>query len=170
MSKTKIAGLLAFLSLALPVGAFVAVASVAPAEFAGDAEVALSLPPDQVWARIGDVERHPVSAKVTKRVTRLPDENGLPVWTEDLGSTAITVRVVERAPDREVRVFTDAEVPLTATWTITTSAVDGGTLVRVEQEGVIEDGPFYVPFFRAVMWMGGARSGPSRWAKALRFE
>jgi len=53
---------------------------------------------------------------------RLPDEDGLPVWTEDIGSTVVPVRTVEATPPRKlVRRMTDSVVPMTAAWSLRSS-------------------------------------------------
>jgi hypothetical protein len=152
---------------AVAAGVGYAIAKQAPEAFDGGWEYRTPMPIDQVWAEIHDPVNHPMSARQAPVVTLLPDVAGLPSWKEDLGESVVTVVVTETAPDHEVRTLQDSVVPVHATWRIDVTTDGDRTVVKVHQTGTIVGGGFAGDVFRAVMWAGGATTGPKEWLRAL---
>ncbi len=119
---------------ALPVAHTASVESVVPGSV------------DEVWLAITDVEAMPSWRPGVDRTDRLPDRAGLPVWTESGPTGSMTLQVLELdRPRRMVTRIADEDLPFGGTWTYELEAVEGGTRVRLT-----EDGEIYSPFFRFV--------------------
>lgn len=117
--------------------------------------------PEEVWNALVDYQKHPVSGRRAKSIERLPDENGLPVWVEDMGPSQITIRTVEAEPcSRLVREMKDSVVPMTARTEIEISPIDQGSEVRASTVIELTSGTWHVPYFRFTLWLfHGARLG-----------
>ncbi len=59
-----------------------------PERYLGQLKVVFPKPPDDVWAALADFEKHPMTGKMMKSIEKLPDENGLKTWIEDMGHGA----------------------------------------------------------------------------------
>src|SRR5262245_28127538 len=132
-----------------------------PRDFRETAEIVIPRPIDEVWAAVQDVQRYPISARMTRGSERLPDVEGRMAWREDIGSSKISYRVVELAqPSRRVIEGRDAIVPMSMVSTCELTAIDGGTRVRVETKVHLDDGTWHVPVFRFLLTVtGGMKSG-----------
>ena len=100
--------------------------------------------PDAVWRAVTNVEAFPGWRKDLKRVQRLPDRDGRPVWVEEGRSGKMTL-VVERMEPPRVLVarIADPGLPFGGTWTYEISPVAGGSRLRITENGEI-----YNPLFR----------------------
>jgi len=129
--------------------------SLLPEKYNAQITVALKSSPEQVWAAVADFEKNPMSGAMREKTNKLPDENGLPVWVEDMGETALTIRTVAaHAPMHVKRTVADRVVPMTATWEITIEPADGGSRVTATNETIIRNGTWHVPLFRLILKYG----------------
>jgi hypothetical protein len=148
------------------------VGSLLPASYQAKGRLDVELPPEAVWRLVSDFEKHPMAAKMARRVERLPDEAGLAVWKEDLGSSTVTVRTVEsRPPARLVRRMEDSVVPMTADWTIAIEPRGEGSRLWIENRTEIRRGTWHVPIFRLIMTVSrGAERGVEAYLQQLGGE
>ena len=102
--------------------------------------------PDAVWSLITGVEAFPSWRSDVKRVQRLPDRGGRPVWIEE-GSYGRLTLAVERseAPRLLVTRIADPDLAFGGTWTYEISPAPGGSTLTITEDGVI-----YNPFFRVM--------------------
>jgi uncharacterized protein YndB with AHSA1/START domain len=119
------------------------VGSCLPRSHHASREQTLAASPDAIWIAITDVEAFP-SWRTIRKVQRLPDRDGRPVWVEEGRSGKITL-AVERmeAPRLLVGRIADRDLPFGGTWTYELTPVAGGTRLRIT-----EDGEIYNPLFR----------------------
>ena len=119
-----------------------------------DARVVMKLnkTPEAVWAAVMDYQKHPISGAMRKNTQKLPDENGLPVWIEDMGETRLRIQVVAATPPNHIKwVFGDQVVPMTAWSETRIEPVDGGSLITTNSETTIRTGTWHVPIFRVIL-------------------
>lgn len=104
----------------------------------------VALPPDAVYALLTDVDRYPSWRPGVKALTRQPDRDGRPAWTEDVGGMKIPL-VYERMerPALLVARIADPRLPFGGTWTYRIAPSGSGSQVTIT-----EDGEVYNPFFR----------------------
>ncbi len=125
----------------------------------------LEQPREVVWARIADIEQSPTWRSDLRAVEPAHDEEGEALWVEierEGGST--TYRTIEeRAPERLVREIVPRGQPYGGRWIIELHEQDGGTVVRVTEEGEV-----YNALFRFVgrLILGYARK-VERYLRAL---
>lgn len=125
-------------------------------DYEGTLTVRFERSPEDVWEAIADYESNPVSGIMRRSSTPLPDQDGLPSWVEDLGSTRVTVTTVEsHAPRRLVRRMDDQVVPMTAHWTIEIEPAGDGSLVRAVNRTAIRSGSWQSPIFRLILRTSG---------------
>jgi len=105
--------------------------------------------PDDVWSALLNYEKHPMTGKQMKSVEPRPDENGLPVWVEDMGrGELITVKTVEAThPYRMVREMSSTSVPMTSRWVYELEAVNDHCKLTLRSETDIKTGSWHGPFF-----------------------
>ncbi|MHC5024633.1 MAG: SRPBCC family protein [Planctomycetota bacterium] len=145
-----VGGLLALAAVILVVG------SLLPATYRGQATMTVPSPPQLVWAELENFEKHPISGRMTRAVQRLPDHEGLACWTEDLGSSIVTVRTLESEPGtRLVRQMSDSVVPMRARSEIRLEPVESGCRVTGEQTIHVRHGTWHVPLFRIILTVSG---------------
>ena len=111
--------------------------------------------PDAVWRAITGYEEFPKWRPGVQSVTRLPDANGHLVFMEKSGAGSsaqeIPYEIVESvapeggAPGRLVARIADEKLPFGGSWMYEVSAVDGGTVLRITEQGEV-----YNPIFRFV--------------------
>jgi hypothetical protein len=107
---------------------------------------------EDVWTAVYEFDTVPMTTSPSHTVESLPDENGLPVWLVDMGSSQLTVQTIEAtSPNRVVRAIADSVVPMTATFTHELSAVNGRTSLTIREEGYIDNGTWHVPLFRIMV-------------------
>ena len=127
----------AILALAALVG------SRLPRSHRASREQTLAAPPEAIWSAITDVEAFP-SWRDIKKVQKLPDSDGRPVWVEEGRSGRITLTVERMEPPRLLVVrIADPDLPFGGTWTYELTPVAAGTRLKIT-----EDGEIYNPLFR----------------------
>lgn len=131
--------------------------------------VELDLSPAELWAELADFEKHPRGAKMVRGVERLPDVDGRPSWTENLGSSVVTWTAVEWDPPRRmVCEARDSTVPMTARWVTEIAPREGGSRLLLENETHIRSGTWHVPIFRVIMTLtSGARRGMTDYLRSV---
>ena len=76
------------------------------------------VPPEAVWAAITTVEAFPSWRSDVKKIERLPDRDGRPVWIEDGASGRMTLAVERMEPPRLLVLrIADPDLPFGGTWT-----------------------------------------------------
>ena len=128
-----------------------------PERYLGQLNVVFPKPPDDVWTALADFEKHPMTGKMMKSVEKLPDENGLKTWIEDMGhGEKITVKTILcEQPTRIVREMSAVSMPMTSRWEYALDPVDTGCRVSLSGETYIRRGNWMVPVFRFMMVVGG---------------
>ena len=106
--------------------------------------VQVALPPEAVYALLTDVDKYPAWRPGVKALTRQPDRDGKPAWTEEVSGMTIPLYFerMER-PSLLVARIADPSLPFGGTWTYRIAPAAGGTQVTIT-----EDGEVYNPFFR----------------------
>jgi hypothetical protein len=154
----KSLALLVVILVVLLTGAYVAGARMDP-EYAGRAEIELRASPEEIFAVLEDFERHPHGGNAVREVRPLAIEASfglgadrtpaLTAWTEDLGSSVVTVRTLEAtAPLRLVREMHDEVLPMSARWELELLPTARGTKVVLQHSGAVGDGPWQAPLLR----------------------
>lgn len=120
------------------------VGSQLPQAHRASREARFRVPPEAVWAAITDVEAFPSWRADVKRVQRLPDRDGRPVWVEESGRRKMTM-MLERAepPHLLVGRIADPDLPFGGTWTYDIKPAPGGSTLTITENGEI-----YNPIFR----------------------
>ncbi|GEM_PF-3238795 len=114
--------------------------------------------PEAVWAAVADFEKHPITGAARRSTRRLPDENGLPAWIEDIGETRLRVQVVEsHAPSHIKWAFSDEVVPITASSETHIAAEGARCVVTTKSETLVRSGTWHVPIFRLILSLTGAQ-------------
>ena len=128
-----------------------------PERYEGQVKVLFPKSPDAVWRALAEVEKHPMTGKMMKSVERQPDENGMPVWIEDMGrGEKITVKTLEwESPKRAVRDMTSTSAPMTSRWEYHLQPVNSGCEVTLKAETFIRSGKVIACMFRFMMCVGG---------------
>ncbi|MFQ5888641.1 MAG: SRPBCC family protein [Gemmatimonadota bacterium] len=120
------------------------VGALLPERHVASGSATLDAPPEEVWAVITAFEEAPAWRPGVKRMERLPDRNGHPVWVEVGRQGRLTYEVTEIDPPRHmVTVIADPELPFGGSWTY--DLVPEGTGTRVT---ITEKGEIYNPIFR----------------------
>ena len=104
----------------------------------------VALPPEAVYTLLTDVDKYQAWRPGVKALTRHPDRDGRPAWTEEVGGMKIPLyfEKMER-PSLLVARIADPALPFGGTWTYRIAPAAGGTQVTIT-----EDGEVYNPFFR----------------------
>jgi uncharacterized protein YndB with AHSA1/START domain len=115
-----------------------------PRSHHASAERILPVAPEPLWRTLTDVDAFPAWRRDVKRVTRLADRDGKPMWIEDAKSGKVTF-AFERmdAPKVLVSRIADPNLPFGGTWTFEIAPAAHGSRLRIS-----EDGEIYNPLFR----------------------
>jgi hypothetical protein len=107
-------------------------------------QAVLNAPPDAVFLAVTEVEHFPAWRRGVKKVERLPDRNGRPMWIED-GTTGRMTLAIERMerPRLVVTKIADPNLPFGGTWTYDLRPAADGCVVTITENGEI-----YNPVFR----------------------
>ena len=137
--------LIASAILILIVVVVVAIGAMLPVQHVASRSAVLAAPPDTVWHLITDIAGFPSWRGDVKRVERLPDRDGRPVWVEETTSGRITLAVDRAEPPRLLVLrIADPDLPFGGTWTYELTPGDHGATVLK----ITENGEVYNPLFR----------------------
>lgn len=149
-------------SLAILIAFIVLIGMLLPERYEGRSQVTLAKPPEEVWEALLDYQRHPMTGKMSKGIADESEENGLPIWVEDMGhGERIQVRTIAaEAPNRLVREMASEAVPMTSRWQYELEPIAAGTRLTMDGETTIRRGTWHVPIFRVMMKVnGGVKKG-----------
>jgi hypothetical protein len=139
---------LAPISGALTVGASLAVVGVylhgrnEPVEYVAAIETVVPAEPEAVGALLVDLSRRPTWRRSVERIGRVDDAaDGREIWRElDPGGDRLDLVIDEIGPNRLViGVARPEDIGIHATWTWGVEPVDGGSRIRLTEEGSIEN-------------------------------
>jgi uncharacterized protein YndB with AHSA1/START domain len=121
-------------------------------------EVVLKAPPERVWAAVTDFAAAPAWNPLVKRSRREPDHDGHEAWREWLaaGPPMLMLTKESEAPRRLVREIVDEKQSFGGTWTFVLTEAEGGTHVRLSEDGMVPG-----PVFRFMV----RRFGPGRYVE-----
>lgn len=106
--------------------------------------VRLPLTPEAAYALLIDVDKYPSWRPGVKSVTRQPDHDGKPAWTEEVSGDRIPLRFEQmERPSILVARIADPSLPFGGTWTYRIAPEGSGSTVSIT-----EDGEVYNPIFR----------------------
>jgi uncharacterized protein YndB with AHSA1/START domain len=115
-----------------------------PAEHSATRSARFQRAPEEVWRAITEVERFPEWRSGLAAVRRLPERDGRPGWVETSDFGELPLEVTEWDPPRRlVARIADPDLPFGGTWTYVLAPADGGTELRITEDGVVKN-----PFFR----------------------
>jgi len=131
-------------SLAVIVVLVTAVGYMLPKEHTASVTSRVSMPPDAVYALLSEVDKYPSWRPNVKSVSRQPDHDGKPAWTEDVGGDRIALRFerMER-PSLLVSRIADPSLPFGGSWTYRIASDGAGSTVSITENGEV-----YNPIFR----------------------
>lgn len=160
MKFLKIAGIVV---LGLIVLVFL-IGSLLPENFESEVKLTINRPPDEVWAATQNFERHPIGGKATKRVVRQPDENGLPVWVEDLGQTKLRIRTLAaHAPSHWKFTAEDEVVKMAFESENHIEPAAGGTRIHGVSRMSLPLKSWHAPLFRIILRISGNAGARDYW-------
>lgn len=148
--------------IALIVVTVVGVGLLMPERYQGRSQVVYAKTAEQVWDALLDYDSHPMTGKMKKSVQTQPPENGLPVWTKDMGhGELITIKTLEADRARRmVREMTSQSIPMISRWEYTFEPTDPGCRLTIDGVTDIRSGTWHVPIFRVMMVLsGGVKKG-----------
>lgn len=150
--------------LALLVLGLVLVGLMLPVEHRASRERAYAVAPEVIFSAITAPAEYPQWRSGVERVEILADEAGKVRFREIGSDGAIAYVFEETAPtSRVVTRIADPSLPFGGTWTFELSPVDGGTSVRIT-----EDGEVHNPVFRFVSrFVMGHHAGIERYLADL---
>ena len=138
--------LIALVVVVIVVVAALVVGWLLPEKHQASRQATLLASPQAVWTLITDVDAFPTWRADVKKVQRLPDRDGRPVWVEEGSGGRITF-AVDRSepPNRLVVRIADPDLPFGGIWTYEISPASGGATLAIT-----EDGAIYNPVFRVM--------------------
>ena len=100
-------------------------------------------PPEKIWAALTNIEAMPSWRTDLKSIKRLPDHDGRPAWVEtsSFGEMPLYVELSD-PPRRLVCRIADPKLPFGGTWTYVITPVDGGSALRITEDGEIRPALF----------------------------
>lgn len=115
-----------------------------PQSHHASAERVLHVRPDLLWHTLTDIEAFPTWRRDLKRVRRLPDHDGKPMWVEEGASGKMTFMFERTDPPRlVVSRIADPDLAFGGTWTSEITPAPDGSRLKIT-----EDGEIYNPLFR----------------------
>jgi hypothetical protein len=115
-----------------------------PVKHVASRQQSFPAPAETVWKLITDVDAFPTWRAGIKRVERLPDRDGKPVWVEEGSTGKMTLAVEKSEPPRLLVLrIADPDLPFGGTWTYEIAPTSGGSTLTITENGEI-----YNPFFR----------------------
>jgi uncharacterized protein YndB with AHSA1/START domain len=136
--------LIAGAGLALVVVIILVIGWLLPVKHTASREATLPAAPEIVWKLITDVDGFPSWRSDVKKVERLPDRNGMPVWVEHGSNGRLTMAMEKSEPPRLlVGRIADPGLPFGGTWTYRIAPTPAGSTLTIT-----EDGEIYNPVFR----------------------
>ena len=133
-----VGGLVGLIVLAWIVGALL------PREHVASRMARYRQSPEAIWEAITNVEAMTKWRTELKSIERLPERDGKPAWSEDLGSSGkLPLEVTEWEPPRRmVTRITDDSLPFGGTWTYEIAPADGSATLRITERGFIKPALF----------------------------
>jgi uncharacterized protein YndB with AHSA1/START domain len=114
------------------------VGSRLPRTHVASRERTFPVPPEVVWAAITNVDAFPAWRRDVKRIQRLPDRDGRPVWTEETRSGKMTLAADRmEAPRILVLRIADPDLPFGGTWTYEITPAPAGSRLAITENGEI---------------------------------
>jgi len=101
-------------------------------------------PPEAIWTAMTNYQEFPSWRSNVKRVEAIPSTNNLPAWREvDSHGGSLPMQTVEvNPPGRLVTEIADPKLPFGGTWTTEITRIDGGSLVRITEDGEVRNPVF----------------------------
>lgn len=101
-------------------------------------------PPERLWEVLVDIDRVPAWRADVKRIERLTERNGRPVWREFWKQGTITFERAEAIPPKRLVVrIADPTLPFGGSWTYELSPSAKGSTLTITEEGEVKN-----PIFR----------------------
>lgn len=120
------------------------VGSRLPRTHVASREGTFPVPPEAVWSTITNIDAFPSWRGDVKRIQRLPDRDGRPVWIEETRSGKMTLATDRmEAPRMLVLRIADPDLPFGGTWTYEITPAPAGSRLTITENGEI-----YNPLFR----------------------
>lgn len=140
------------------------VGSLLPENYQNEVKLTINRPPEEIWAATQNFEKHPIGGKATKGVQRLPDENGLPVWVEDLGQTKLHVTTLAaHAPSHWKFAVEDRVVKMSFESENHIEAAGGGSRIHGVSRITLPLKSWHAPIFRIIIRIAGATGARDYW-------
>jgi uncharacterized protein YndB with AHSA1/START domain len=102
-------------------------------------------PPEAIWTAMTNYQEFPSWRSNVKSVEAIPSTNNLPAWREfDSHGGSLPMQTIEvDPPNRLVTEIVDKKLPFGGTWTTEITRVEGGSFVRITEDGEVRN-----PIFR----------------------
>lgn len=122
----------------------VVVGSLLPKQHHATRSARFHQPPEVIWAALTNYQDFPSWRSNVKRVETLQSTNQLPAWREfDSHGSSLPMQMVESdAPRRLVTQIADPNLPFGGTWTTVITQVEGGSEVRITEDGEVRNPVF----------------------------
>jgi hypothetical protein len=102
--------------------------------------------PAEVWSVITDFASWPTWRKDVRKMERLPDQSGHPVWVEIGKNGRLPLEIAEQIEhQRLVTRIADPQLPFSGSWTYVLSTAESDCVVRITEQGEVKN-----PLFRAI--------------------
>ncbi len=99
--------------------------------------------PEVLWQTLTDFAKLPTWAPEVRKVERLPDREGHPVWLHSGPRWQAPMEVVEFDPPRRFKTtISDPRLPFGGSWTYQVSPSGGGSVVTITEDGEIRNPVF----------------------------